>query len=96
MAVVAEGPSDERSSQQEVTLVPHASHRIVSMGMPRWVWSVVGVEMPRRAMCHVVCNLCCACAFHEVKTSERRLHYTDRCALIFGGQHPECSAQILH
>ena len=45
MAVVAEGPSDERSSQQEVTLVPHASQRIVSMGMPRWVWSVVGVEM---------------------------------------------------
>ena len=50
MAVVAEGPSEERSSQQEVTLVPHASHRIVSMGMPRWVWSVVGVEMPRRAI----------------------------------------------
>ena len=38
MAVVAEGPSEERSSQQEVTLVPQASHRIVSMGMPRWVW----------------------------------------------------------
>ena len=44
----------------------------------------------------MICNLCCACAFHEVKTPERRLHYTDRCALIFGGQHPERGAQILH
>jgi hypothetical protein len=50
MAVVAEGPSEERNSQQEVTLVPQASHRMVSMGTPRWVWSVVGDEIPRRAM----------------------------------------------
>jgi hypothetical protein len=44
----------------------------------------------------MICNLCCACAFHEVETSERRLHYTDRRALIFGGQYPERGAQVLH
>ena len=43
-----------------------------------------------------ICNLCCVCAFHEVETSERRLHYADRRALVFGGEHPERGAEILH
>ena len=96
MAVVAKGPSEVRSSQQEVTLVPQASHRIVSSFDGD---ATVGVE---RRGCgdakegHVICNLCCACALHEVETSERRLHYADRRALVFGGEHSERGAEILH
>ena len=44
----------------------------------------------------MTCNLCCACAFHEVETSERRLHYADRRALVLGGEHSERGAEILH
>ena len=41
---------------------------------------------------HVICDLCCACALHEVETPEPCLYYADRRSLVFGGQYSERGA----
>ena len=61
--------------------------------------AAVGVERRGRRDTkegHVICNLCCVRAFHEVETPERRLQYANRRALVFGGEHSERGAEVLH
>ena len=94
ISAVAAGPSLPVIAHRRVTDVSHTSHRSVSTGIPRCVWSVGGVVIPTRPS---------KCAAHDayarsMKYSWRSpacLHRPHNSKLDLAGRHPQCRVEVL-